>query len=71
MLFQFIAKFLGENVEVDEVTKHPIGNHRQRKTDCPQEVAMSSGTWTLTLRRQQLSPTPACAAWPQAALTTV
>lgn len=31
MLSQFITKFLGENVEVDEVTELPIGNHRQRK----------------------------------------
>jgi len=31
MLSQFIAKFLGENVQVDEVTELPVGNHRQRK----------------------------------------
>lgn len=67
MLSQFMAKFPGENTEADEV----IGHSRQspaEKIDCPQEVASSSETGTVT-HSQQL--TPARAASPQAAWSMV
>lgn len=48
MLPQFMPKFLGENlVAVYEVTEH-ARQLQAEKTDCPQEVALSSGAWTLT-----------------------
>lgn len=68
MLSQFRAKFLGDNREADEVTAHPRQPPAE-KIECPQEVASSSETRTLTPLGQQV--TPARAASPRAALTTV
>lgn len=63
-----MAKFVGENIGADEVTGHPRQPPTE-ETGCPQEVASSSETTTLTPHGQQR--TPARTASPPAALTTV
>lgn len=41
------------------------------KTDCPQEMDSSLGTWTLNIPVQQFGLTPAVAAWHQATTAAI
>lgn len=58
MLPQFMSKFLGENVIAVYEDLNMLAT-TGRGTDCPQKVASSSGTGTLTPQGQEPGLTPA------------